>query len=333
MGKIRIASLFCGIGGGDLGMLGGFTFLEKYYSRHNSTIVYANDIEKQACELYNNNFSHPAECKDIREVQSNDIPDHDVLVGGFPCQSFSIIAQNPPRLGIKDEDGRLFFEMVRILKEKQPKVFIAENVKGILSANNRKAFPLIMDEFKRSGYVVGYKLLNSAWFGVPQKRERVFIIGFRNDLNLNPVYPSATFTEDNYNSLKSVIFPESEIDPKYYFSERAIQGMLRARKDMDKGRPQNIDKPCNTVGSHLAKMSLNSTDPVLKIDGRYRRFTPREVARIQSFPDKYELIGSDSAQYRGLGNAIPPVMMWYVFRQISKQLNQLECLFTSAVGT
>lgn len=324
MAKIKAVSLFSGCGGGDLGILGGFKFLGKSYHKHPVDIVYANDIEKTACEIYNSNFSKPADCRDIREIHSEDIPSHDILVGGFPCQSFSIIAQNPPRLGIKDENGKLFFEMVRILKDKRPKVFIAENVRGILSANRRRAFPLIMKEFEETGYVVDYKVLNSVWFGVPQKRQRVFIIGWRKDLGISPTYPTVALCEDDYVPLRKVIFPENEIDSKYYFSERAIQGMLRSRKDMDKGRPQDINKPCNTVGAHLAKVSLNSTDPVLKINGKYRRFTPREVARIQSFPDNFKLVGSESAQYKALGNAIPPVLMWYVFKVIVRQLEEIK---------
>jgi len=124
------------------------------------------------------------------------------LTGGFPCQSFSIIAQNPKRLGVKDERGKLFFEMCRILRERQPKCFIAENVKGILTANKKSAFPLIMKEFEESGYDVQYRILNSANYGVPQKRERVIIVGFRKDLdNYNFEFPEeekTTYTLEKY---------------------------------------------------------------------------------------------------------------------------------------
>lgn len=241
------------------------------------------------------------------------------MTGGFPCQSFSIIAQNPKRLGVKDERGKLFFEMCRILREKKPKCFIAENVKGILTANKRSAFPLIIKEFEDSGYDVQYRILNSADYGVPQKRERVIIVGFRKDLHIDFRFPDAEiFCEDEYAPLKYVI--ESTVDEKYYFSERAVEGMMRKRESMNKGRAQDINKPCNTVGAHLAKVSLNSTDPVLLQGKRYRRFTPREVARIQSFPDEFELVGSEAAQYRALGNAIPPVMFWYVAKAVKEEL-------------
>lgn len=321
MEKLRVASLFCGCGGTDVGLLGDFDFLGKHYDSNGMEIVYANDIDDNACNIFKENFKITPDSRDIREVKSEELPEFDILTGGFPCQSFSIIAQNPKRLGVKDERGKLFFEMCRILRERQPKCFIAENVKGILTANKRSAFPLIIKEFEDSGYDVQYKILNSADYGVPQKRERVIIVGFRKDLHIVFNFPDAEIeNEDGYASLREVI--EADVDEKYYFSDRAVAGMMKKRESMNKGRAQDINKPCNTVGAHLAKVSLNSTDPVLMQGSRYRRFTPREVARIQSFPDKFELVGSEAAQYRALGNAIPPVMFWYVARAVKEGLQE-----------
>lgn len=321
MEKLKVASLFCGCGGTDVGLLGDFDFLGKHYESNGMEIVYANDIDDNACNIFKENFGITPDNRDIREVKSEEIPEFDILTGGFPCQSFSIIAQNPKRLGVKDERGKLFFEMCRILRERQPKCFIAENVKGILTANKKIAFQLIMKEFEESGYDVQYRILNSANYGVPQKRERVIIVGFRKDLNVNFSFPDVEIEdENNFAPLKKVI--EKKVDEKYFFSERAVAGMMKKRESMNKGRAQDINKPCNTVGAHLAKVSLNSTDPVLMEDKRYRRFTPREVARIQSFPDDFELVGSEAAQYRALGNAIPPVMFWYVAKAVSGKLQE-----------
>lgn len=322
MEKLKVASLFCGCGGTDVGLLGGFDFLGKYYNSNSMEIVYANDIDDNACKIFKENFGITPDNRDIREVKTEEIPEFDILTGGFPCQSFSIVAQNPKRLGVKDERGKLFFEMCRILRERQPKCFIAENVKGILTANKRSAFPLILKEFEESGYDVQYQILNSADYGVPQKRERVIIVGFRKDLNITFSFPEAEIEDETkYTPLKTVI--EKRVDEKYFFSERAVAGMMKKRESMNKGRAQDINKPCNTVGAHLAKVSLNSTDPVLMEGERYRRFTPREVARIQSFPDDFELVGSEAAQYRALGNAIPPVMFWYVAKAVSKELKKI----------
>ena len=253
-------------------------------------------------------------------MNSSELPEFDVLTGGFPCQSFSIIAQNPKRLGIKDERGMLFFEMCRILRDKQPKCFIAENVKGIMTANKHEAFPLIIQEFENSWYDVKYTVLNSATFGVPQKRERVIIVGFRKDLNIDFEFPKVVISDEN-RFVPLIECIENKVEEKYFFSKKAVAGMMKKRETMNKGRAQDIKKPCNTVGAHLAKVSLNSTDPVLFTEGRYRRFTPREVARIQSFPEDFCLTGSESSQYRALGNAIPPVMLWYVAKKITECLD------------
>lgn len=318
METLKVASLFCGCGGTDVGLIGDFDFLGKHYDSNGIEIVYANDIDENACAIFEQNFGITPDNRDIRSVASGELPEFDILTGGFPCQSFSIVAQNPPRLGIKDDRGMLFFEMCRILRERQPKCFIAENVKGILTANKKEAFPLILQEFENSGYDVKYTILNAAEYGVPQKRERVIIVGFRKDLGINFTFPTPIVAGEEYQPLQSVI--EANVAEKYYFSERAVAGMMKNRESMNKGRAQDITKPCNTVGAHLAKVSLNSTDPVLFENGRYRRFTPREVARIQSFPESFELVGSEGAQYRALGNAIPPVMFWYVAKKVSELL-------------
>ncbi len=319
MENLRVASLFCGCGGTDIGILGNFDYLGKHYCSNNTEIVYANDIEPSACEMFEKNFGIKPDNRDIRKVSSSELPDFDILTGGFPCQSFSIVAQNPKRLGIKDEKGMLFFEMCRILRERKPKCFIAENVKGLITANKREAFPLIIKEFENSGYDVTYSVLNSASYGVPQKRERVIIVGFLKELGIKYEFPKNVIeNEKEYVALQNCI--EQEVPGKYYFSDKAVVGMMKNREAMNKGREQDISKPCNTVGAHLAKVSLNSTDPVLKVNGRFRRFTPREVARIQSFPEKYILTGSETAQYRALGNAIPPVMFWYVVNRVKGYL-------------
>lgn len=319
MDKLKVASLFCGCGGTDVGLIGDFEFLGIQYAKNNVEIVYANDIDDNACSIFEKNFRLKPDNRDIREINATDLPDFDILTGGFPCQTFSVIAQNPKRLGIKDDRGKLFFEMCRILREKQPKCFIAENVKGIMSANNKATFPFIIKEFKKCGYTVVYSVLNSAHYKVPQKRERVIIIGFRKDLEIKFKFPDALCGSKNeYTALEAVI--EEVVDEKYFFSDKAVAGMMKKRENMNKGRAQNLSGPCNTVGAHLSKVSLNSTDPVLLQNGRYRRFTPREVARIQSFPDTFELVGTESTQYRALGNAIPPVMFWHVARKVSEAL-------------
>jgi DNA (cytosine-5)-methyltransferase 1 len=320
--KLRVASLFCGCGGMDLGIQGDFSYLGKHFESLPFEVVYAADNDLYATNIYNSNFSHKCELKDVRDIVPSEVPDHDILLGGFPCQSFSIIAQNPQRLGYKDERGKLFFEMVNVLKEKQPRFFIGENVKGLLSANEGKAFPMIIKEFEKAGYHIHHKLLNASEFGVPQKRERVFIVGFREfDDYFNFRFPLPNTINGAKVKLKQVIDKKANKDDKWFFSQRAVDGMLRVREKMNKGRVQDLEQPCNTISSHLAKVSLNGTDPVLMIDDRYRRLTPREAARIQSFPETFILdTVSENRQYRAIGNAVPPVLMWQVANALTKNL-------------
>ena len=332
MERIRVASLFCGCGGMDLGVIGGFSFLGKEYKENPFDIVYAVDFDEYCTKIYNANFEHKCLIKDVRDIDINELPQFDMLIGGFPCQSFSISAQNPPRLGYKDERGMLFFEMVKILKERQPRFFIAENVKGILSANEGKAFPMIMNEFRDAGYHVMHKLLNASDYGVPQKRERVIIMGFLKEEDYRSFrYPSKLRNEER-KVLGDVIIPEENRNESLFFSEKAVAGMMAVREKMNKGRVQNLDEPCNTVSAHLAKVSLNSTDPVLMITNRFRRFSTRETARIQSFPDTFKLDSvSQGRQYKAIGNAVPPVMMWYIIKALQKVLVVRQLDFVSVL--
>ena len=317
MKKLKVASMFCGCGGMDLGILGGFEYLGKKYAKLPYEIVYALDNDEYCTKIYNDNFKHKCVVQDIKSLDIASLPDFDVLIGGFPCQSFSISAQNPPRLGYKDERGMLFFEMVKILRERHPRFFIAENVKGLLSANKGKAFPMIIEEFETAGYKVVHKLLNAEEYGVPQRRQRVVIVGFRDEDDYYRFnYPMPI---NNRKTLGDVVDLSADNDDKWFFSQKAVDGMMAVREKMNKGRVQNLDEPCNTISSHLAKVSLNSTDPVRFVNDRYRRFTPRECARIQSFPDSFVLDSvSEARQYKAIGNAVPPVMMWYIARSLIK---------------
>lgn len=303
----------------DLGVIGGFSYLGKEYAVNPFDIVYSVDNDEYCTRIYNDNFAHKCIVKDVRQIEIDKMPDFDMLIGGFPCQSFSISAQNPPRLGYKDERGMLFFEMVKILKERQPRFFIAENVKGLLSANIGKAFPMIIKEFESAGYKVVHKLLNASEYGVPQKRERVIIVGFRDETDLVKFrFPSKVKTSE-HKVLGDVIIEDANKDEGLFFSEKAVTGMMAVREKMNKGRAMPLNEPCNTVSAHLAKVSLNSTDPVFMVGERYRRFSTREAARIQSFPDTFKLDSvSQNRQYKAIGNAVPPVMMWHVIQSLKK---------------
>ena len=317
----KVVSLFSGCGGADCGMLGGFEFNQTKYERLPFELVYASDIDKKAVMTHEANFkTAQLVCKDICDTPSSEIPDHNVLVGGFPCQSFSTV--NPTKDPF-DDRANLYKQMVRIAKDKQPEICIAENVKGLMTLHKGAIFKRVIEAFNEAGYNTYYRLINSADYGVPQKRERIIMVCVRKDLDAEFIFPDAP-NAGKWVPL-SVAVPVLAIEEKkYYFSERAVQGMKNAKNNMKRGLAQSLDEPCLTVTSHLAKVSLNSRDPVLLVDPEkelYRRFTPREAARIQSFPDTFTFTGSEADAYRQIGNAIPPVMFWHIAKKVSELLN------------
>lgn len=319
--RLKVASLFCGCGGSDLGMIGGFNYLDKYYEKLGFDIVYAADLEPKAVKTYNANFEHKAVCADVTKLDFNDIKeDIDVLIGGFPCQSFSTVN---PKKDTNDARANLYKEIVRFLHTKQPKYFICENVKGLITLQKGGIIRRIAKEFHDEGYSIKYSLLKAVEFGIPQKRERVIIVGVRNDMSISYIYPKGTNTLNHATPLNKVIDILALDNPKYYFSEKAVQGMKNAKNNMKRGLWQDLNSPCLTITSHLAKTSINSRDPVLLVDPKkelYRRFTPREAARIQSFPDSFEFPVSDANAYKQIGNAVPPVLMWHVAKSLQDSI-------------
>lgn len=312
----KVVSLFAGCGGCDQGIVGNFDFNGKHYKKLPYKIVYAIDVDKKALNTHEKNFNcKKLVCGDVKEVPSDEIPDCDVIIGGFPCQSFSTV--NPTKDPF-DDRANLYKQMVRIVKDKQPKVFIAENVKGLMTLHQGSIFNKVREAFEEAGYTLSCQLLNAADYGVPQKRERVIVVGIRNDISKTFEFPKPT-NVGNWVPL-SVAVPELAIsDERYYFSQRAVQGMKNAKNNMKRGLAQDLTQPSLTVTSHLAKVSLNSRDPVLLVDEKkelYRRFTPREAARIQSFPETFEFVGSETDAYRQIGNAVPPVLFWYIANEV-----------------
>ena len=316
-GSLKVASLFCGCGGSDLGMIGGFEFLSQNYPLLPFEIVFAVDFDKKATETYNAIFSHHAVWSDVQDIDFRAIGEVDVMIGGFPCQSFSTV--NPTK-DTNDARANLYKEIVRFLEEKKPRFFICENVKGLMTLQKGEIIRKIVREFSEVGYKVSYELVKAVEFGVPQKRERVIIVGVRNDINIKYEFPKPLLEPSEYTPLSRVIDVLDLDDSKYYFSERAVLGMKNAKNNMKRGLWQDLNQPCLTITSHLAKTSLNSRDPVLLVDPEkelYRRFTPREAARIQSFPDTFKFPISDTYAYKQIGNAVPPVMMWHIAKALA----------------
>lgn len=320
----KVVSLFSGCGGADCGLLGGFDFNNIHYKKLPFKLVYATDIDQKAINTHEANFqTDHLVCKDICDTPSDEIPDHNVLIGGFPCQSFSTV--NPTKDPF-DDRANLYKQMVRIAKDKQPEICIAENVKGLMTLHGGAIFKRIVEAFNEAGYNTYYRLLNAADYGVPQRRERMIMVCVRKDLCAEFEFPQAT-NAGAWVPL-SVCVPVLAIpEKKYYFSEKAVQGMKNAKNNMKRGLAQDLNAPSLTVTSHLAKVSINSRDPVLLVDPEkelYRRFTPREAARIQSFPDTFVFAGSETDAYRQIGNAIPPVLFWHIAKKVAELLDSCK---------
>ncbi len=319
---MRVISLFAGCGGADLGIIGGFDFLGKKYVKNGVEIIHASDIDKKAVETYNLNFNHKAIVADIRKISLKG-ERVDLLVGGFPCQSFSSV--NPSK-DPTDSRAQLFNDMLRIVKETKPKFVVAENVKGFYRLHGGIYFEDYSRKLKRAGYRVYHQVLLAADYGVPQLRQRLIVVGIRNDIEGEFVFPKPLFGPNSsskkaYVPIKKVIKSLAKVPEKYYFSERAVQGVKNAKPNMKRALAQDLNLPCLTVTSHLAKVSLNSRDPVLLVNKDkelYRRFTPTEAAAIQSFPENFKFAGSEADAYRQIGNAIPPVMIWHIVRALKK---------------
>ena len=340
--NLKICSLFCGCGGSDLGLIGDFEFLGRKYKKLTTEIVFACDNDAHTIKTYNENFRHKAEVKDVRNCNKKNLPDFDLLVAGFPCQSFSTV--NPTKNPF-DERAQLYNEVARILEEKQPAFFIAENVKGMMVLKRGEIFKKIIQEFTSKGYEITHHLINTADYGVPQKRQRVFMVGVHKSIGFKYKFPNTTHSEIKkkgmlkWEPLSKVIDSIIPPDIKYYFSKKAVEGMKNAKNNMKRGLYQDLNHPCLTITSHLAKVSLNSRDPVLLVNKTkelYRRFTPLEAGRIQSFPDKFKFVGSEARAYKQIGNAISPVVMWHIanalFQQIKENQQKLYSINTNRLS-
>jgi DNA (cytosine-5)-methyltransferase 1 len=325
MSNIRVVSLFCGCGGADLGLLGGFSYLGKRYKKLPYKIVHASDLNSKAVQTYNNNFKHQAEVLDVKELN---LPEGfaDFVVGGFPCQPFSTV--NPTK-DPSARESQLFWEMARVISDVRPKVFIAENVQGFYRLKGGYYFDLACSEFNRLGYNISHQLIDCSDYGVPQKRKRIFIVGVRSDLKKVFKFPNTTHEDHSSKSpkvpLSAVIKSLIPSDEKYFFSKRAVEGVKKAKPNMKRALAQDLRDQCLTITSHLAKVSLNSRDPVLLVSKEkelYRRFTPKEASAIQSFPNNFEFTGSEGDAYRQIGNAIPPIVMWHIARSIAALIDE-----------
>jgi len=287
--KFKFIDLFAGIGG-----------IRIAFERNGGKCVFTSEFDEQCQKMYEANFGEKPS-GDITKINAEDIPDHDILAGGFPCQPFSIIGNGQ---GFADTRGTLFFDVERIIKAKQPKAFLLENVKRLVSHDNGRTFKTILQKLEDLGYYVHYKILNGLNFGVPQKRERIVIVGFKEN------YPFEFPTNgEKIKTLKDILEPEEKIDKKHFLSAYFSKKLETKLEEQGKRRPDFPsvwhENKSGNIGIHPFSCALraNGSYNYLVVDGK-RRLTPREMLRLQGFPDSFKIVVPDTQARKQAGNSV-----------------------------
>ena len=305
--KPTVASLFSGCGGMDLG-----------FSQAGYNILWANDFVEKACGTYAHNIGDHIVCDDITKVNLKTIPDVDIIIGGFPCQDFSMIWK---RGGIDTDRGNLYRYFVEAVRLKKPKIFVAENVKGLLTANGGKAVEQIARDFAEIGYIVDVDLYNFANYGVPQLRERIFIVGVRADVDWNFTKPEPTHNSKNYvtsgqalRGVKSVKLNQERqniADKTRRMLELIPEGGNFS--DIPKNSPLYVKGMISHVYRKLDRKKPSTTIIAGGGGGTWgyhfeepRPLTNRERARLFGYPDDFFFVGSISDVRKQIGNSVPP---------------------------
>lgn len=286
---MKVCSLFSGIGGFDKG------FVDAGFD-----IVWANDIDKYAVKTYKANFNTPIVCKDLYEIDLDTIPDFDILIGGFPCQPFSMMGA---QRGFEDTRGTCFFRIAELISNKInkayiPQAIVLENVRAIKRHDNGKTFATIKRILEEMGYSVYSDILNSADYGVPQTRNRTFIVCFR-DPKIKYKFPQTVKLEK---SLQDVL--EQEVADKYFLSDKILKTILSSGTGGYYGKSEIDLQVARPLCATMAKMHRACQDNYVTQNGRVRRLTPRECARLQGFSDSFIIPVSDCQAYKQFGNAV-----------------------------
>lgn len=321
--------LFAGIGG-----------MRIAFEEAGGHCVYSNEWNKYCQETYFANFGEQPD-GDITKVDAATIPDHDILVAGFPCQPFSIAGVSKKNsmgrsTGFEDKtQGTLFFDVCRIIKEKRPRAFMLENVKNLCSHDHGNTFKVILESLRGLDYEVFYRILDGQDF-VPQHRERILIVGFDRkrygdevnfDFDIVPVYPKPVVND----------ILEEEVDDKYTLSDKLwsyLQGYAEKHKEAGNGFGYGIAPADGVTRTLSARYYKDGSEILIEQPGKNpRRLTPRECARLQGFPDTFKIVVSDTRAYQQFGNSVVVPLMSAVAKLIVKKLNELveESEITEAV--
>lgn len=305
--EYSIVSLFSGCGGMDLGFQGDFSIYGRHYAKNPFYIAWANEINAAACKTYRRNIDDHIYFGDIRDYITTLPLSADVLVGGFPCQDISI---NGKGLGINGNRSSLYTSMVQAIAIVKPKVFVAENVKGLLLKSRKDSFDKIMEDFEALGYEVSHELYHAADYGVPQSRERVFIVGTAKGIR-KFIPPKPERTKEYWMTAAEAIG-----DLEHLGIDESINHIWSAANvSHDQGNRRLVaDRPGFTIRAEChGNIQFHYSLP--------RRISMREAARIQSFPDNFIFDSKLRETERQVGNAVPPVLAWHIARAVK------DCLY------
>jgi len=294
----KLAGLFGGVGGIELG-----------FEQAGFNVVWANEFDQKAAITYKENHQHELLVDDIHNVKPEQIPDIDILTGGFPCQAFSVAGY---RKGFEDERGNLFFEILRLAVAKQPRVIFMENVKNLVGHDNGNTFKVIREALSDNGYYVKDKVMNGSEYGnVPQNRERIYIVAFKNQQD----YEKFTFPEpiSLTKTLNDVIDFETKVDDKFYYKpekcifydklEEAITSKNTIYQWRRKYVRENKSGVCPTLTANMGTGGHNV--PLIFTDNGIRKLTPKECFNIQGFPENFKLPElANSHLYKQAGNSV-----------------------------
>lgn len=328
---MRYIELFAGVGGFRLGIERAFNSRppgqnQEISSMAQSSInttgehsweradcVFANEWDKYAAQTYNKNFGGHIDTRDITTIPTGDIPDHDLLVGGFPCQTFSVAGKGA---GFDDTRGTMFFEIARILKDKQPRHLVLENVKGLLSHDSGRTFQTILKVLADLGYRVEWQVLNSKDFGVPQNRERVFIVGHLGTCCGRKVFPIGANGEQNTEPGKPVFSTIRASYPGNWNGDYLDTDTVYGQEEVKRQPLRFLDRnQKNIEGDYSFTVDSSNTGGVRTAD-RIRRLTPLECERLQGFPDGHTEGVSDTQRYKQMGNAVTVNVVEAVMRRL-----------------
>ena len=323
---MKVVSLFAGCGGLDLG-----------FEKTGFDVVWANEYDFSIHATYQLNHPNTQLCtSDIREIRANDIPDCDGIIGGPPCQSWSLGGKC---LGIEDDRGKLVYDYIRIVKDKKPKFFIMENVPGMVTSRHINAFNEFLNLFRNAGYTVKYELINAADFNIPQERLRVIIVGIRNNLNVEYLFPTklnslpvtllraigdlktppTPYNNERVN-IESNVIPNHDYYTGPYDSKFMARNRVRGWDELSfTVQAQAKNEPLHPQAPKMEYVSSNERRFVKGKEQLYRRLSVRECARIQTFPDSFKFVYDKVEDgYKMVGNAVPPRLAYYIALSIKQ---------------